>query len=98
MVDFRRLINRTQPVMYDMDVLTTGEIGGKCKLDKSILNSQIENLSALQNWGPELRHFTELEARPFDAKICDHIVKTPTFIMKIDASMCFNLNPSYFNF
>jgi protein O-GlcNAc transferase len=88
MIDFRRLVNRTEPVMYDMDVLNSGEIGGYCRYNESLLQSQVERLSSLQSWAPELQHFKQLETRPLDkdSKICDRIVKTPTFIMKIDAS------------
>lgn len=74
--------------MYDMDVLTTGEIGGYCNFNQSLLKSNIEQISTLQSWAPELQHFTKLDVRPFDkdSKICDRYVKTPTFLMKIDAS------------
>lgn len=88
MIDFRRLVNRTTPVMYDMDVLTKGEIGGYCKLDKKLLDSQLDQMSPLQSWAPELQNFVEFDKPPLqkDSLMCDQIINTPTFLMKIDAS------------
>jgi len=88
MIDFRRLVNRTKPVMYDMDVLSKGEVVGHCALDKEALKKQATQISALQTWAPELQHFEEVD-KPLlekDSKMCDQIIRTPTFIMKIDAS------------
>jgi len=74
--------------MYDMDVLKEGEVGGYCKLNKKLLDSQIDQMSALQSWAPELRNFVQFDKRPLEEKsiMCDQIIKTPTFLMKIDAS------------
>jgi protein O-GlcNAc transferase len=89
MIDFSRLVNRTSPVMYDMDVLSNGEIGGYCKLNKDLMKSQVTQISALQTWAPELQHFSEFPKPVMaqESKMCDKIIQTPTFIIKIDASM-----------
>lgn len=71
-----------------MDVLKKGQIGGKCKLNASLLQSEAVHQSPLQSWAPELQHFQEL-AKPINkqSKYCDVFIERPTFIMKIDASM-----------
>lgn len=44
-------------------------------------------ISALQSWGPELRHFAKLEKKvESGGEMCDLWIDTPTYIMKIDAS------------
>lgn len=89
MIDFRALNNRTTPVMYDMDVLNEGDIGGHCKLMNSkALSANVGRLSSLQTWLPELRNFVEFkESIMTDPEThCDQVIKTPVYIMKIDAS------------
>ncbi|ODN03890.1 EGF domain-specific O-linked N-acetylglucosamine transferase [Orchesella cincta] len=89
MIDFRGLLNRTTAVMYDMDVLKPGEIGGKCELNKGPLTAEVARLSSLQTWLPELRNFVELHESPMvnPQSQCDQIIKTPVYIMKIDATV-----------
>lgn len=88
MIDFRGLLNRTAPVMYDMDVLKPGQIGGHCKLDKKALKAEVSRLSSLQTWLPEIRNFGKLNESPVvnPDSVCDQIIRTPVYIMKIDAS------------
>lgn len=85
MINFTDFASRKEPVRYAMDVLKQGEIGGYCKFHQS-LKDQLEHLSALQSWGPELRFFEQLHKRPIIDEVCDVIVDRPTFIMKIDAT------------
>lgn len=85
MIDFIDLLKRTDPVRYDMDVLSKGQIAGHCKLKKSKLDQEIDHLGALQSWAPELRFFEELP-NVIDEKSCDVVVQEPTYIMKIDAT------------
>jgi len=86
MIDFKDLPARTSPVVYDMDVLKPGQIGGKCKLIPSALEGDFGRFSTLQNWSPEITNFEELKETPSKFN-CDRIVKKPTIIMKIDARM-----------
>lgn len=56
-------------------------------LDENRLKSNSDQISALQSWGPELRHFVELDQRVWiGAEMCDLWIETPTYLMKIDAS------------
>lgn len=60
--------------------------GGYCTFHKERLNTELDHLSALQSWAPELRYFEAFTKRPIDAGQCDVIVDKPTFFMKLDAS------------
>lgn len=55
-------------------------------MNKQRLEAELDHLSALQSWAPELRYFKELNERPVEAKKCDRIINKPTYFMKIDAS------------
>lgn len=60
-------------------------VGGYCNLNLKMLNAELDHMSALQSWAPELRNFVQLNERPIDANQCDIVYEKPTFIMKIDA-------------
>lgn len=60
--------------------------GGYCKLNKELLGKQMDHMSALQSWAPELRNFVQLNERPIDENKCDLVYEKPVYIMKIDAS------------
>lgn len=86
-MDFRDLTNRKDLIRYNMDVLSQGQIGGHCRLNRERLMNETEHMGALQSWAPELRYFEEKEFRPVaDEDKCDIIVEKPTYIMKIDAN------------
>lgn len=89
-MDFRDLPARKEAFRYKMDVLKKGQIGGKCQLNVSLLQSEASHQSPLQSWAPEMQHFQELP-NPINkkSKICDVYIDRPTFIMKIDASNFF---------
>lgn len=80
------LLNRKEPFRYKMDVLSKGDIGGFCHLHSQRLLDEADRISPLQSWGPEMRHFTEMDQRPINEKLCDIVLEKPTFVMKIDAS------------
>lgn len=86
MINFTSLAKREEPLRYAMDVLKKGDVGGYCNLHSSKLAQQIDHISPLQSWGPELRYFKQLEQRPIVENDCDVVVEKPTFVMKIDAS------------
>lgn len=65
-------------------------LGGYCDFKKELLETQLDHMSPLQSWAPELRYFTKLEEKPINNNKCDVVIEKPTFIMKIDAS---NLYP-----
>lgn len=60
--------------------------GGYCKLNKELLGKQLDHMSALQSWAPEIRNFVEFNERPIDTNKCDLVYEKPVYIMKIDAS------------
>lgn len=87
MLNFTDLSSRKEQLRYKMDVLKEGQIGGYCRLHKSRLENECDQISPLQSWGPELRYFTELPRRPIMEKDCDITIEKPTFILKIDATV-----------
>lgn len=82
------LANRKDPIRYKMDVLGEGDIGGYCDFYEERLHAEVDHVSPLQSWGPELRYFTKLKHRPIVQGLCDIVIEKPTFILKIDASKC----------
>ncbi|XP_017006210.2 EGF domain-specific O-linked N-acetylglucosamine transferase [Drosophila takahashii] len=85
--DFRDLVNREERIRYHMDVLSPGQLLGHCDLNRTRLSGEMEHIgSALQSWGPELRNFEVLPHPVLESGLCDVVVNTPTFIMKIDAT------------
>ncbi|XP_050077488.1 EGF domain-specific O-linked N-acetylglucosamine transferase [Anopheles maculipalpis] len=87
MINFTDLAHRTEPLRYKMDVLGQGQIGGHCRLHEKRLRDELQHISPLQSWGPELRFFERLERPPIEDGRCDVVVEKPTFIMKIDAAI-----------
>ncbi|XP_058056689.1 EGF domain-specific O-linked N-acetylglucosamine transferase [Anopheles bellator] len=87
MFNFTDLAQRTEPLRYKMDVLGPGQIGGHCALHTERLQDELQHISPLQSWGPELRFFERLERPPIEAGSCDVVIDKPAFIMKIDAAI-----------
>ena len=44
---------------YKMDVLSSGDIQVHCNLDQDGVNKQLEFMSPLQSWAPELRNIRD---------------------------------------
>lgn len=85
--DFRDLTQRTERIRYHMDVLSPGKLLGHCDLNRTRMAAEMDHIgSALQSWGPELRNFDVLPHPILESGLCDVVVNTPTFIMKIDAT------------
>ena len=78
-------------ILYSMDVLKSGQIGGKCLLHKARLDDNMQYIAPLQSWAPELRNFVALNVtNPLSdasSEQCDVYINKPTFIMKIDAAV-----------
>ena len=68
------------------DIFVTG---GYCKIHQERLRNELQHMSALQSWGPELANFVSLPERPIVNRQCDRVINKPTFFMKIDASKFF---------
>ncbi|KAH8334156.1 hypothetical protein KR059_007021 [Drosophila kikkawai] len=85
--DFRDLAQREERIRYHMDVLKPGQLLGHCQLNRTRLAGEMDHIgSALQSWGPELRNLDVLPHPILESGLCDLVVNTPTFIMKIDAT------------
>uniref|UniRef100_A0A182IUV3 EGF domain-specific O-linked N-acetylglucosamine transferase n=1 Tax=Anopheles atroparvus TaxID=41427 RepID=A0A182IUV3_ANOAO len=87
MINFTDLAHRTEPLRYKMDVLGAGQIGGHCKLHGERLRDELQHISPLQSWGPELRFFERLAKPPIESDQCDVVIEKPAFVMKIDAAI-----------
>ncbi len=69
-----------------MDVLKPGEIGGLCdqKFDSNRLGLNLDHMSPLQSWAPEMRFFDGNVSTP---EACDVIVDHRTLVVKLDATV-----------
>ena len=69
---------------YQMDIFSGGELElSGCELDHSWLTSNLELMSPLQSWAPELRHLSEGKGETR----CDVTIEEPTVIAKLDAGV-----------
>ncbi|XP_076468746.1 EGF domain-specific O-linked N-acetylglucosamine transferase-like [Babylonia areolata] len=80
-----KLATSTNP--YREDVLSSGQIGGKCRVDRAALSSQLDHKSPLQSWAAEMEHFVSVPEEPLKSRKCDVIISRPTFIIKLDATV-----------
>ena len=61
------------------------EIGGHCKLDKTLLRKQTEKFKVnLMSWITELEDYSALSFRPIKDKKCDDVIKKPVIFVKLD--------------
>lgn len=87
LLDLRDLPQRSDRIRYHTDVLQDGQIKGYCKLNRSLLDNQIDHMGALQSWSAELRNFAEATESLYDnKKECDLFIQRPAYLMKIDAT------------
>ena len=87
MIDFTKMTERvrTENMKYKMDIFGTGDIQlQQCKLDKKLLQDNLEFMSPLQSWSPELQHVTVSDNTYHQ---CDVTIEKPVVIMKLDASV-----------
>ncbi|XP_059485075.1 EGF domain-specific O-linked N-acetylglucosamine transferase [Neocloeon triangulifer] len=85
MINFTQLA--LQPARYKMDVLKPGQIGGYCTLHEARMKENLDHLSPLQSWAPEMRNFERILQRPIQNDLCDIVIEKPTYILKIDAAV-----------
>lgn len=67
------------------NVFKQGDIGGKCKLSKSLLKGEGEHKSPLQSWYAELEEYTSLSFQPESQ--CEIVIDKPTIFIKLDAGV-----------
>ncbi|KAK7102557.1 EGF domain-specific O-linked N-acetylglucosamine transferase-like [Littorina saxatilis] len=72
---------------YREDVLSAGQIGGRCELDSTALKAQLDHKSPLQSWAAELEHFVSVPEKPLSKKMCDVVISKPTYFIKLDATV-----------
>lgn len=83
-IDLSKLLQLPEPIKYRSDVLDYGMIGGfNCSLNKAALLQEHQHKSPLQSWYDELQHYTVYK----NNSDCDIVLKKPTFIMKLDATV-----------
>jgi protein O-GlcNAc transferase len=71
---------------YRMDIFHAGAITvSGCNLDTDNLGRQLELMSPLQSWAPELQNLRQSDENTRDA--CDITIDTPTYVVKLDASV-----------
>ncbi|XP_022820603.1 EGF domain-specific O-linked N-acetylglucosamine transferase [Spodoptera litura] len=87
MLNFTGLIGRGDNLRYKIDILGPGQIGGFCNFYSERLKKEADHMSALQSWAPELIHFVKTPQRPIPDGMCDIVIKKPTYIMKLDATV-----------
>ena len=84
-IDFRKLSERVhkENLKYKMDIFSVGDIQlSGCELETKSLEDNLEFMSPLQSWAPELRN---IEVK--DDTKCDITFEEPVFITKLDASV-----------
>ncbi|KAL8606145.1 hypothetical protein ACOMHN_067128 [Nucella lapillus] len=72
---------------YREDVLSAGQMGGRCSLDRPRLMSQLDHKSPLQSWAAEIEHFVSVPENPLSSRRCDVVITKPTFLIKLDATV-----------
>jgi len=87
-IDFTRLQDRVkgENLRYAMDLFMPGDVSVECDLNEDWLSQQLELLSPLQSWAPELRNLKKSRSFEPKDKDCDLTFSQPTFIMKLDAT------------
>ena len=84
-IDFRKISERVykENLKYKMDIFSEGDIQlSGCELDTESLEANLEFMSPLQSWAPELRNIAVN-----DETKCDITFEEPVFITKLDASV-----------
>ena len=86
-LDFTKLEERVhkENLKYKMDIFGPGELQLRgCELDRALLRANLDHMSPLQSWAPELRHI----ATPGPgAGRCDLTLEQPVVVMKLDATV-----------
>ena len=71
---------------YRMDIFHAGDITvSGCNLDTDNIGRQLDLMSPLQSWAPELQNLRQSDENTRDA--CDITIDTPTYVVKLDASV-----------
>jgi len=86
--DFTHIAGRikSENLKYRMDIFKPGGIAlAGCQLDRDILEKNLELMSPLQSWAPEMKNIQVFEENIEDE--CDMVIDTPTYVMKLDATV-----------
>ena len=88
-LDFSSITDRvkSENLKYRMDIFQPGAISlSDCDLDKNVLQQNLELMSPLQSWAPELQYL-EINASIINDNKDVIIIEAPTTIMKLDATV-----------
>ena len=86
-INFTAVASRvaTENLKYRMDILGGGDVVvSGCDLDQGWLEDNLDRMSPLQSWAPELQH---LSAGQVGDTQCDLTIEEPTVIAKLDAGV-----------
>jgi len=85
-LDFKRIKDKvgTENMRYKMDVLSPGDIKINCKIDLEKFSTELDYMSPLQSWAPELRNIRETTEK-LDETDCDIVINKPLIVIKLDA-------------
>lgn len=87
-LDFRKAKLNFGSERFRENVFKSGEVGGKCNLDRVKLKTLGDQKSPLQSWFAELEKYSELPFHPVESsKKCDVFITKPTIFMKMDAGV-----------
>ena len=87
-LDFSSLVERVKQenLKYRKDIFQPGDITlSGCRIDTDNLGRQLELMSPLQSWAPEMQNLKESDENTKDD--CDIVIDTPTYVVKLDASV-----------
>ena len=87
-LDFSSIAGRiqTENLKYRMDIFEPGDVSlTGCRLDAELLVENLELMSPLQSWAPEMKNLKVLEEHTEEH--CDVVIDTPTYVMKLDAAV-----------
>jgi len=88
MIDLTKITHRArnENLRYKMDVLEEGDVHLDCLLDEAKWRAELDFLSPLQSWAPELRNIRK-SVGPIskDSSNCDLYIDKPVYVVKLDA-------------
>jgi len=85
-IDFNGIEDRVskENLRYKMDLLSPGDVQVNCKFDYLKFSGELNFMSPLQSWAPELKNIRESN-EPISGHHCDMIFNRPVILMKLDA-------------
>jgi protein O-GlcNAc transferase len=76
-MDLRPLSKRKDNLLYKMDVLESGALSGNCVLNETLLRQNLDEMSPLQSWAPEMKNFVGDGANGHKTEVCASVIVVP---------------------